>query len=289
MKVIEISIKAPKCGASSEALKSAFAVMLGADEGYVGARLAIMPPDVKSVINGAVKSVNKVYKDLTLPWIGTKRVCEDNKVEIVKEEINNAANKAKKIIAEQREAMRIWLPKVVSALGDGASLIELPDPNDFDLTVLVSSSEPEKATKGMVKSATDVETNKAIAKGVGYENLINHLVEQVEKIGNGKKASAAALRFKEDANTAAKMGAVDKEQLVQINSLIGALLKAGNNAVKKAGAKAAVVSAIIDSATPPETETEAEVEEKDEGKVPTKKLPKRKGQNTTHDQAVQLI
>ena len=134
MKKIMLKINAPKCGASSDQLKQVLADVLGADRSYIGARLNILPPDVKSVVNNAVKMVRKVYEENTLPWIGNERVCADEKLDIIKDEIESAMTKAKGIVEEQRQAMSTWLPQVRQALGKGADMVALPDPNDFTIT-----------------------------------------------------------------------------------------------------------------------------------------------------------
>lgn len=247
MKKIMLKINAPKCGASSDQLKQVLADVLGADRSYIGARLSILPPDVKSVVNNAVKMVRKVYEQ-TLPWIGNERVCADEKVDIIIEEIESAMAKAKAIIEEQRQAMSTWLPQVRQALGKGADMVALPDPNDFTITHEVSVGEPSKAGRGLPRDATQAEVAEAVAVGKGYEAVIDHLIGLAEKVGPGKEGNAAALRLKEDAATAAKLGAVNKEMLGKLNRLTAALLKAGTGGAKKAAAKAAVVTAIMDGA-----------------------------------------
>lgn len=249
MKKIMLKINAPKCGASSDTLKQALADVLGAELSYIGARLNILPPDVKSVVNNAVKMVRKVYEDNTLPWIGTERVCADEKLDIIKDEIEAAMAKAKGIVEEQRQAMSTWLPQVKTALGKGAEMVALPDPNDFTITHEVSDGEPSKAGRGLPRDASQAQVAEAVAVGKGYEAVIDHLIGLAEKVGPGKEGNAAALRLKEDAATAAKLGAVDKEMLGKLNHLTAALLKAGTGGAKKAAAKAAVVTAITDGAT----------------------------------------
>ena len=76
--------------------------------------------------------------------------------------------------------------------------------------------------------------------------MIDHLIGLAEQIGPGKEGSAAALRLKEDAATAAKIGAVDKEMVGKLNKLVGAVLTATGNAARK-GAKAKIVSAVVES------------------------------------------
>jgi len=247
MKTITVKITAPKCGASSEALNDALANVLGADLTYVKARLAIMPPDVKTIIANATKMIKKTLEDGSLPWIGSERVVADEKVDILKDELDNVSEKAKKIIDEQASAMKVWLPQVEKALGAGASMIELPDANDFKLEVVIGVGEPSKAGRGLPRDASQADAAAAIAKGSGYENLIDHLLTLADKVGPGKDGSAAALRLKNDTATAVKLGAVDKAMIDKINLLTGKLLLAGKSGAKKAAAKAGLVTAITDA------------------------------------------
>ena len=247
MKTITVKITAPKCGATSDQLKEALAQVLGANVEYVGARLSVMPPDVKTIVNGAVKSITKTLKENTLPWIGNERVVADEKVDLIIDELNGSAEKAKKIIEEQAGAMKVWLPQVRTALGKGVDMVELPDPNDFKLDVVIGQSEPSKAGKGLPRDANQAEAAAALAKGSGYENLIDHLLALADKVGPGKDGSAAALRLKNDTATAVKLGAVDKAMIDKINLLTGKLLLAGKSGAKKAAAKAGLVTAITDA------------------------------------------
>lgn len=292
MKKIMLKINAPKCGASSDQLKQVLADVLGADRSYIGARLSILPPDVKSVVNNAVKMVRKVYEDNTLPWIGNERVCADEKLDIIKEEIESAMAKAKGIIEEQRQAMSTWLPQVRQALGKGADMIALPDPNDFTITHEVSDGEPSKAGRGLPRDATQAEVAEAVAVGKGYEAVIDHLIGLAEKVGPGKEGNAAALRLKEDAATAAKLGAVNKEMLGKLNHLTAALLKAGTGGAKKAAAKAAVVTAITDGAATANDAGEGEAGGEAEA-APTKSIKKvitgKSEKSDKTDKAVELI
>jgi hypothetical protein len=295
MKKIILKINAPKCGASSDQLKQVLADVLGADRSYIGARLSILPPDVKSVVNNAVKMVRKVYEENTLPWIGNERVCADEKLDIIKEEIESAMAKAKGIIEEQRQAMSTWLPQVRQALGKGADMVALPDPNDFTITHEVIVGEPSKAGRGLPRDATQAEVAEAVAVGKGYEAVIDHLIGLAEKIGPGKEGNAAALRLKEDAATAAKLGAVNKEMLSKLNHLTAALLKAGGGA-KKAAAKAAVVTAITDGAATANDAGEGEAGGEtggDKEAAPAKSIKKVLGgkseKSDKTDKAVELI
>ena len=295
MKKIMLKINAPKCGASSDQLKQVLADVLGADRSYIGARLSILPADVKSVVNNAVKMVRRVHEENTLPWIGNERVCPDEKVDIVIEEIESAMAKAKAIIEEQRQAMSTWLPQVRQALGKGADMVALPDPNDFTIEVEISTGEPSKAGRGLPRDATQAEVAEAVAVGKGYEAVIDHLIGLAEKVGPGKEGNAAALRLKEDAATAAKLGAVNKEMLSKLNHLTAALLKAGGGA-KKAAAKAAVVTAITDGAATANDAGEGEAGGEaggDKEAAPAKSIKKVLGgkseKSDKTDKAVELI
>ena len=246
MKKITLKISAPKCGATSDELKSVLADALGAEGTYVNARVAILPPDIKARIRNAVKAVREVYERNTLPWIQTERVCTDEREELVKEEVMESVKKAKDEMVEIANTMNVWLPTVKSALGRGAEMVALPDPNDFTIDVEVSTGEPSKAGRGLPRDATQAEVAEAVSRAKGYEAVIDHLIGLAEQIGPGKEGSAAALRLKEDAATAAKIGAVDKEMLGKLNKLVGAVLTASGNAARK-GAKAKIVSAVVES------------------------------------------
>lgn len=261
MKKITLKIEAPKCGASSDELRQFIADNLGADLDYVGGRLAILPPDTKAVVAKCRRAVRETYEKLTIPWIGTERVCADNKVDLVIDEINRVAESSAKLIEEQADALKTRLPDVIQALGKGANMVELPDPENFKLTVTVGYGEPTAAGRGLPKDANEVEVSKAIAKAEGYENLIEHLINLTEKIGPGKEGSTAALRFKEDAATAAELGVVDKNVLHKLNQLTAGLLSVGKAGSKKSAAKAALVTAIAESAVDPENSTEETTEE----------------------------
>lgn len=261
MKKITLKIEAPKCGASSEILRQTIAAHLGAELEYVGGRLAILPPDVKAVVNKVNKTISETYKKLTIPWIGTERVCADDKAELIADEINEVAKNGALLIQEQAEALRARMPELRAALGKGADMVELPDPDDFKLSVTVGIGEPTAAGRGLPRNATEAQVSAALSKAEGYENLINHLIELSEKVGPGKEGSAAALRFKEDAATAAALGVVDKSILHNLNKLTANLLAAGKSGAKKSAAKAALVTAITEGAIDPNTEqTEAQVE-----------------------------
>lgn len=297
MKKLMLKINAPKCGASSDQLKQALADVLGAELSYIGARLNILPPDVKTVVNNAVKMVRKVYEDNTLPWIGTERVCADEKLDIIKDEIESTMAKAKGIVEEQRQAMSTWLPQVRQALGKGAEMVALPDPNDFTITHEVIDGEPSKAGRGLPRDATQAEVAEAVSVGKGYEAVIDHLIGLAEKVGPGKEGNAAALRLKEDAATAAKLGAVNKDMLNKLNTLTAALLKAGTGGAKKAAAKAAVVTAITDGATTGGDDTgndgegnDGEGNDNDKEAAPAKSIKKViGGKSEKADKAVELI
>ena len=125
-------------------------------------------------------------------------------------------------------------------------MVALPDPNDFTIDVEVSTGEPSKAGCGLPRDATQAEVAEAVSKAKGYEAVIDHLIGLAEQIGPGKEGSAAALRLKEDAATAAKIGAVDKEMVSKLNKLVCAVLTATGNAARK-GAKAKIVSAVVES------------------------------------------
>lgn len=246
MKKVTLKISAPKCGATSDELKSVLSEALGAEGTYVNARVSILPPDIKARIRNAVKAIREVYEKNTLPWIQTERVCADEKEELVKEEVMETANKAKAEMVEIANTMNVWLPTVKSALGRGAEMVALPDPNDFTIEVDINTGEPSKAGRGLPRDATQAEVAEAVSKAKGYEAVIDHLIGLAEQIGPGKEGSAAALRLKEDAATAAKIGAVDKEMVGKLNKLVGAVLTATGNAARK-GAKAKIVSAVVES------------------------------------------
>jgi len=246
MKKVTLKISAPKCGATSDELKSVLSEALGAEGTYVNARVAILPPDIKARIRNAVKAIREVYEKNTLPWILTERVCTDEREELVKEEVMESVKKAKDEMVEIANTMNVWLPTVKSALGRGAEMVALPDPNDFTIDVEVNTGEPTKAGRGLPRDATQAEVAEAVSKAKGYEAVIDHLIGLAEQIGPGKEGSAAALRLKEDAATAAKIGAVDKEMLGKLNKLVGAVLTASGNAARK-GAKAKIVSAVVES------------------------------------------
>ena len=249
MKMITLKIAAPKCGASSDALREALALALDADVDMVGARLSVMPADVKKVVSDASSIVKKVWHENTLPWIGTERVCPDNKLDIVMDEIEAAGKTAIGKIEEQGKAMKVWLPKVKKALGKGADMIELPVAADFKMTVSVGKGEPTNAGKGLPKNATQVQINQAKHKGDGFENIVNHLIGLAQKVGPGKAGSMAALKLKEDAATAVSLGAVDANTIKLLNKLTAGLLAAGKGGTKQAAAKAALVTGIANGAT----------------------------------------
>lgn len=246
MKKVTLKISAPKCGATSDELKSVLSDALGAEGTYVNARVAILPPDIKARIRNAVKAIREVYERNTLPWILTERVCTDEREELVKEEVMESVNKAKAEMVEIANTMDVWLPTVKSALGRGAEMVDLPDRNDFTIEVEISSGEPTKAGRGLPRDASQAEVAEAVSKAKGYEAVIDHLIGLAEQIGPGKEGSAAALRLKEDAATAAKIGAVDKEMVGKLNKLVCAVLTATGNAARK-GAKAKIVSAVVES------------------------------------------
>lgn len=246
MKKVTLKISAPKCGATSDELKNVLSEALGAEGTYVNARVSILPPDIKARIRKAVKAIREVYERNTLPWILTERVCTDEREELVKEEVMESVKKAKDEMVEIANTMNVWLPTVKSALGRGAEMVALPDPNDFTIEVEVNTGEPTKAGRGLPRDATQAEVAEAVSKAKGYEAVIDHLIGLAEQIGPGKEGSAAALRLKEDAATAAKIGAVDKEMLGKLNKLVGAVLTATGNAARK-GAKAKIVSAVVES------------------------------------------
>ena len=246
MKKVTLKISAPKCGATSDELKSVLSEALGAEGTYVNARVSILPPDIKARIRNAVKAIREVYERNTLPWIQTERVCTDEREELVKEEVMESVNKAKAEMVEIANTMNVWLPTVKSALGRGAEMVALPDPNDFTIEVDINTGEPSKAGRGLPRDATQAEVAEAVSKAKGYEAVIDHLIGLAEQIGPGKEGSAAALRLKEDAATAAKIGAVDKEMVGKLNKLVGAVLTATGNAARK-GAKAKIVSAVVES------------------------------------------
>ena len=246
MKKVTLKISAPKCGATSDELKSVLSEALGAEGTYVNARVSILPPDIKARIRNAVKAIREVYERNTLPWIQTERVCTDEREELVKEEVMESVKKAKDEMVEIANTMNVWLPTVKSALGRGAEMVALPDPNDFTIEVEVNTGEPTKAGRGLPRDATQAEVAEAVSKAKGYEAVIDHLIGLAEQIGPGKEGSAAALRLKEDAATAAKIGAVDKEMVGKLNKLVGAVLTATGNAARK-GAKAKIVSAVVES------------------------------------------
>jgi hypothetical protein len=249
MKTITVKIDAPKCGASSDSLRELLAETLGANAEYVGARLTILPPDTKAAVSKIKKDIRKAVEDNTLLWIGGERVAEDNKVAMIEDTITEATEVGRRIIAEHAESLRVRLPELRAALGKGADLVELPDPDNFKLTVTMGVSEPTAITKkGLPRNATEANVAVAIQKGKGYDAVIDHLLALVDKVGTGKDGSAAALRIKEDAATAAKLGAVDKEQIHKLNQLTAKLLAAGKGGAKKAAAKAALVTAITDAA-----------------------------------------
>ena len=246
MKKVTLKISAPKCGATSDELKSVLSEALGAEGTYVNARVSILPPDIKARIRNAVKAIREVYERNTLPWILTERVCTDEREELVKEEVMESVKKAKDEMVEIANTMNVWLPTVKTALGRGAEMVALPDPNDFTIDVEVNTGEPTKAGRGLPRDATQAEVAEAVSKAKGYEAVIDHLIGLAEQIGPGKEGSAAALRLKEDAATAAKIGAVDKEMVSKLNKLVGAVLTASGNAARK-GAKAKIVSAVVES------------------------------------------
>ena len=246
MKKVTLKISAPKCGATSDELKSVLSEALGAEGTYVNARVSILPPDIKARIRNAVKAIREVYERNTLPWILTERVCTDEREELVKEEVMESVKKAKDEMVEIANTMNVWLPTVKSALGRGAEMVALPDPNDFTIEVDINTGEPTKAGRGLPRDASQAEIAEAVSKAKGYEAVIDHLIGLAEQIGPGKEGSAAALRLKEDAATAAKIGAVDKEMVGKLNKLVGAVLTATGNAARK-GAKAKIVSAVVES------------------------------------------
>lgn len=246
MKKVTLKISAPKCGATSDELKTVLSEALGADGTYCNARVSILPPDIKARIRNAVKSIREVYERNTLPWILTERVCTDEREELVKEEVMESVKKAKDEMVEIANTMNVWLPTVKSALGRGAEMVALPDPNDFTIEVEVNTGEPTKAGRGLPRDASQAEVAEAVSKAKGYEAVIDHLIGLAEQIGPGKEGSAAALRLKEDAATAAKIGAVDKEMVAKLNKLVGAVLTATGSAARK-GAKAKIVSAVVES------------------------------------------
>ena len=246
MKKVTLKISAPKCGATSDELKSVLSEALGAEGTYVNARVSILPPDIKARIRNAVKAIREVYEKNTLPWILTERVCTDEREELVKEEVMESVKKAKDEMVEIANTMNVWLPTVKSALGKGAEMVALPDPNDFTIEVDINTGEPSKAGRGLPRDATQAEVAEAVSKAKAYEAVIDHLIGLAEQIGPGKEGSAAALRLKEDAATAAKIGAVDKEMVSKLNKLVGAVLTASGNAARK-GAKAKIVSAVVES------------------------------------------
>lgn len=291
MKAITLKITAPKCGASSDELREALATALGASTEYVGARLSILPPDVKAVVAKAVKMVKQARLEYTIPWIGDEQVCTDDKAELAIEAIDLATEKAVAMIAEQAQAMSVWLPKVESALGAGASMVELPDPKEFTIKVTRAIGEASKSGKGLPRDATQAQVAEAMNKGAGYEALILHLTTLAEKISaGGKKGAAAALRLKEDAATAAKLGAVDKSMLANLNKLTAVLLSAGAGA-KKVAAKAAVITAISDAATDAGDSTEDELldEPLDEGEEVTAEDAEVIEEPSEQDDAIALI
>lgn len=246
MKKVTLKISAPKCGATSDELKTVLSEALGADGTYCNARVSILPPDIKARIRNAVKAIREVYEKNTLPWILTERVCTDEREELVKEEVMESVKKAKDEMVEIANTMNVWLPTVKSALGRGAEMVALPDPNDFTIDVEINTGEPTKAGRGLPRDATQAEVAEAVSKAKGYEAVIDHLIGLAEQIGPGKEGSAAALRLKEDAATAAKIGAVDKEMVGKLNKLVGAVLTATGSAARK-GAKAKIVSAVVES------------------------------------------
>ena len=247
MKRIVLNIKTPKCGASSEALRSALATALGADEDLVGANLSIVPPDVKQIILKAARTIKDAWEAGTLPWIGNERVCADEKADIVTDEIEEATKKAVAIVEEQAKAMRVWLPKVKKALGKGADLVALPVVENFKITVTHKVTDPSKAGKGLPKDATDAQIAEAQCKAAGYESVIDHLITLAGKVGPGKKGSEAALRLKENMATATSLGAVNPDTIKKLNGLTTALLAAGKGGIKQKAAKAALVTGIVES------------------------------------------
>jgi hypothetical protein len=156
----------------------------------------------------------------------------------------------------------------------------------------VSDGEPSKAGRGLPRDATQAQVAEAVAVGKGYEAVIDHLISLAEKVGPGKEGNAAALRLKEDAATAAKLGAVNKEMLGKLNHLTAALLKAGTGGAKKAAAKAAVVTAITDGATTANDTGNNDTGEANNDKeaAPAKSIKKViGGKSEKADKAVELI
>lgn len=299
MKNITLKIKAPKCGASSEELRDLLANTLGAEVDYVGARLSILPPDVKKTINKAKKAIKDTWISNTLPWIGNERVVPEHKMDIVVEEIRAVHERVKQNVAEEAEAMKVWLPQVKAALGRGADMIELPDPSDFKIEIAIGCDDATAAGEGLPKDASHAELTVSAQKGEGYEALIDHLIDTADKIGSSKQGAQAALRLKDDAATAAKMGIVDKKMLEKLNQLTGKLLSAGKSKRKQATAKAALVTAIGEAATsdsveeeggakPTEKETKKETNKETKKKV-YKTISKNSGEKSHQDAAVELI
>jgi len=264
MKRIILNVKTPKCGASSEALRSALAVAIGADEDLVGANLSIVPPDVKQIIQKAARTIKETWDAGTLPWIGNERVCADEKADIVIEEIEEVTKKAVAIIEEQAKAMTVWLPKVKKALGKGADLVELPVVENFRITVTHKVVDPSKAGRGLPKDATEAQIAEAQGKAAGYESVIDHLITLAGKVGPGKKGSEAALRLKEDMATATKLGAVNSDTIKKLNTLVTVVLAAGKGGTKQKAARAALVTGLAES------QTKVEIPTADAKKEPTK-------------------
>jgi len=287
MKTIVLKITAPKCGASSDALREAFAAAIGADVDMVGGRLAVMPPDVKKIVSEASAVVRKTLHEHTLPWIGTERVCVDSKIDIATEEIEAAGKKAVAKIEEQAKAMKVWLPKVKKALGKGADMVDLPVAADFKMTVSVGKGEATDAGEGLPKNATAVQINQAKNKGDGFEAVINHLISLAQKVGPGKAGSQAALKLKEDAATAVALGAVDANTLKLLNKLTGAVLVAGKSGATKAAASAALVTGIANGAkkAPDPAKAATKKDAKAGKKLPTLQKGKNKAANTATKKA----
>lgn len=287
MKEVTLTIQMPKVGATSGELVKTLTDELGAETEYVSARLKIIPPDIVAQMRKAVKGIREAFENNTLEWIGC-RVCEKSKLDILQDEVDAAKKTAKGVFAEIARNMNVWLPKVKSALGKGAEMVELPDPNAFDIEAIVGvKGKPVNAGKGLPKSATDAKVSEALSRAKGYEAVIDHLTKLAEKVEPGKKGGEAALKLKADLATAAKIGAVDKAQIETINRLVGAVLTATGTIGRK-GAKAALVGEIIGSASETTGETttgettEGNTEEnKETPKATIKATPKSLASNKT--------
>jgi hypothetical protein len=194
-------------------------------------------------------------------------VCADEKADIVIEEIEEVTKKAVAIIEEQAKAMTVWLPKVKTALGKGADLVELPVVENFKITVTHNVCDPSKAGRGLPKNATEAQIAEAQGKAAGYESVIDHLITLAGKVGPGKKGSEAALRLKEDMATATKLGAVNPDTIKKLNALTTSLLAAGKGGTKQKAAQAALVTGIAESQPKVVVPSEA-------GKTPTKTASK---------------